>query len=553
MGSSSESPTSSDLDVEHLDRRPTLSNVHRYTLLLIFCITQFLYTTTNSALFSAIPTLVRKFDFTQSQSVWIISAYQLTFASFLLMSGKISDIYNPKYTFLAGKFILGVICIGLGFVSDGILFLALRALSGIAASLTVPSALALLIGLFPEPKHQAIAIAALGAWGAIGIVLGLITGALFVEYTSWSWVFWFVSAVIIPTTFVAAFLIPQQKQSAVRKSGFIKFKSLDVTGISLLTAAVILFIFAVTSGSIAGWGSAMTLVPLVVSIATTAVFFYWEALQPVGCAAVPSSTWFIPNFSVLFGTALLPYFWWANIFTTYVLLWQDVYQWSAMSSAVHMLPIGITAFIFTFAYRVTWLRSLSAKWVILFGALMMMAALVLFAFADGPDKYWSLVFPGFIIGSAGAMLTNISANIAIFRATPPSMAGTVGAMFNCGLQLGSAVGLAAVGSIQASVQERHGGLADYRGQSAGFWFMLACISLAALAVLVFYRTDTALKIASTVQVPVVEVKHISVTLRGGLNPWHEGEAKVESLDVTKEDTQSYLRFSLHDLRVGEVT
>jgi hypothetical protein len=70
------------------------------------------------------------------------------------------------------------------------------------------------------------------------------------------------------------------------------------------------------------------------------------------------------------------------------------------------------------------------------------------------------------------------------------MAGTVGAMFNCGLQLGSAVGLAAVSSIQASVQDRNGGPSNYEGQSAGFWFMLCCISIAALAILVFYRTDT---------------------------------------------------------------
>ncbi|KAG2121415.1 MFS general substrate transporter [Suillus cothurnatus] len=481
----------SDCVVEEVVQRPTPSNARRYTLLLIFCITQFLYTLTNSALFSAIPALVRRFGFTQSQSVWIISAYQLTFASFLLMSGKISDIYNPKYTFLTGKFFLGVISIGLGFVSDGILFLALRALSGIAASLTIPSALALLIGIFPEPKHQAIAIASFGAWGAMGIVLGLITGALFVEYVSWSWVFWFVSTVIIPTTLISALLIPSQTRNVVRKSGFTKFRSLDIIGILILTVAVILFIFAMTTGSIAGWGSAMTLAPLVIAIGITAVFFFWEAFQPIECAAVPPSTWFIPNFSVLFGTALLPYFWWANIFTTYVSLWQDIYQWSAMSSAIHMLPIGITAFVFSFANRLKGLRSISAKWPILCGALMMMSGLVLFSFADGPDKYWPLVFPGFIVGSAGAMLVNISANIAIFRATPPSMAGTVGAMFNCGLQLGSAVGLAAVSSIQASVQDRNGGPSNYEGQSAGFWFMLCCISIAALAILVFYRTDTA--------------------------------------------------------------
>lgn len=71
--------------VEVIVRRPTPSNARRYTLLLIFCITQFLYALTNSALFSAIPTLVRKLGFTQSQSVWTISVYQLISASLLLM------------------------------------------------------------------------------------------------------------------------------------------------------------------------------------------------------------------------------------------------------------------------------------------------------------------------------------------------------------------------------------------------------------------------------------------------------------------------------------
>ncbi|KAG2358297.1 hypothetical protein BDR07DRAFT_1489640 [Suillus spraguei] len=131
--------------VEVIVRRPTPSNARRYTLLLIFCITQFLYALTNSTLFSAIPTLVRKLGFTQSQSVWIISGVPVGFCipspygesclpvaderifTTYLRSGKISGIYTPKYTFITGKFIVGVISIGLGFVSDGILFLAMSA------------------------------------------------------------------------------------------------------------------------------------------------------------------------------------------------------------------------------------------------------------------------------------------------------------------------------------------------------------------------------------------------------------------------------------------
>jgi predicted MFS family arabinose efflux permease len=66
-------------------------------------------------------------------------------------------------------------------------------------------------------------------------VLGLITGAFFVEYVSWSWVFWFVSTVIIPTTLISAVLIPSQTKNAVRKGGFTKFRSLDIIGILILT------------------------------------------------------------------------------------------------------------------------------------------------------------------------------------------------------------------------------------------------------------------------------------------------------------------------------
>jgi hypothetical protein len=85
-------------------------------------------------------------------------------------------------------------------------------------------------------------------------------------------------------------------------------------------------------------------------------------------------------------------------------------------------------------------------------------------------------------------------SIAIFQTTPSSMAGTVGAMFNGALQLGSAIGLAAVTSIETSVEEVHGGFREYHGRAAMFWFLLGIFAVLTLGVLVFYRnrgiTDT---------------------------------------------------------------
>ncbi|KAG1718342.1 major facilitator superfamily domain-containing protein, partial [Suillus occidentalis] len=108
-----------------------LSLTRRLILLVIFCLAQFLDSFNNSALFSAIPALEVSMGMTESQSTWIISAFQLTFASFLLISGRISDVYNPKIAFIGGVSGLGIISLCAGFVDDTIPIIILRALSGI--------------------------------------------------------------------------------------------------------------------------------------------------------------------------------------------------------------------------------------------------------------------------------------------------------------------------------------------------------------------------------------------------------------------------------------
>jgi len=314
-------------------------------------------------------------------------------------------------------------------------------------------------------------------------VLGLIIGAIFVQYANWSWVFWFVAMVAFPIAGICLLLVPSQEEK-VNIEGK-KWKSLDMGGVSILTVALILFIFAITSGSSDGWASAMVLAPLVISILMVVSFFWYETRIPASKAAVPPRTWFLPNFSVLFGTALLPYFWWTTIFTTYTTLWQDVYHWSVISTAIHMIPIGVLAFSMSFTGSLS--RVFNPKWIILLGESALVIATILLAFADGPDKYWPFVFPAFVLGSGGAMLTYTHTNIAIFRTSPASMAGTIGAIFNGALQLGSAVGIAAVGSITSSVEETTGP-DSYAGTQAAFWFLLGVVGLEWVSMLVFYRT-----------------------------------------------------------------
>ena len=131
--------------------------------------------------------------------------------------------------------------------------------------MTIPSALTLLVNVFPEPTEQARAIGVFGGCGAVGngeksyfcsrlrtsradhercagsTVLGLIIGAIFVQYASWSWVFWFVALVCMPIAALCVFLIPKQEPRLddIAARGEPRWKSLDIIGVSILTGALV--------------------------------------------------------------------------------------------------------------------------------------------------------------------------------------------------------------------------------------------------------------------------------------------------------------------------
>ncbi|KAG1894058.1 major facilitator superfamily domain-containing protein [Suillus fuscotomentosus] len=354
-----------------------LSLTRKLVLLFMFCPAQFLDAFSNSALFSAIPVLEVSMGMTESQSTWIMSAFQLTFASFLLVSGRISDVYNPKTGFVGGVFGLGVISLCAGFVDDTIPLIILRALTGIA--------------------------------------LGLMIGATFVQWASYHWAFWFVCALIIPPEIAKA---KDNLEPAATK-----------------------------------WKTSMYV------IRDTSTYHRSSA------DLVPDHR-FYPNFSIIFAVALLPFFWWFTVFVIFTVLWQNVFEWSAISSAVHMLPIGVASFIMSFTGSLS--RIFSPKCIILTGVSFCMIATVLLALGGGKP-----------IGhmERRVMLTYAYANVAIFQVAPSSMAGTVGAIFNGALQFGSAIGLAVASSIETSVEAIHGGSHEYKGRAAVFWFLLTVASI----------------------------------------------------------------------------
>ncbi|EPQ51293.1 hypothetical protein GLOTRDRAFT_48961, partial [Gloeophyllum trabeum ATCC 11539] len=280
-------------------------------------------------------------------------------------------------------------------------------------------------------------------------------------------------------------LVPSRREtslSVVEKAT--RFKRIDLFGVSLLTVALILLVYAVTSGSINGWRTAGAIAPLIISVVLAVIFFVWEARIEESLASLPPKMWFYENFSIIVATALIPFMWWGTVQMLLSWYWQEIFGWTTIMTAVHFLPIGLMGFPVVGATNIMQ-KVLPLKYVMLIGQILCLVGTALLAFGNSPHRYWSFVFPGLLVGTSGSTMIFATVNMGVFAVTPPAVAGMAGAIFNCALQVSCAVGTAVITSIQISVEAEHGGPRSFYGRSAGFWFMFAFVAFITLCVVVF--------------------------------------------------------------------
>lgn len=125
------------------------------------------------------------------------------------------------------------------------------------------------------------------------------------QYTTWKWILRITGIMCLALAGFGFVMIPPSAPRRDKPS----WRRLDMGGVSIITAAIILFVYAVTSGPIDGWGSANCLAPLVISIVLSVAFFVYEAKIPEDSAALPPKVWNYPNVGVLMGVACNPFFW----------------------------------------------------------------------------------------------------------------------------------------------------------------------------------------------------------------------------------------------------
>ncbi|KAK7469999.1 hypothetical protein VKT23_001434 [Stygiomarasmius scandens] len=431
----------------------------------------------------ALPSLQVDLDFAEGTIQWILSAYTLTLASFMLISGRISDIFHPKPVFIVGFMVIGLLSIPIGASVNPIMAIVLRAAQGIGAAMNIPSAMALITMTFSESERGR-AYSIYGASGALGGCLGLIIGGIVASKASWRWVFYIFAIIVIPFAVISWFILPGAPPPDEEHHK----KSLDWPGVASLTAGLILFVFAISDGSASGWNTARVIAPLVISIVIIGAFLFIERI--VKDPALPPRTWTNKNFTPLFFYGWTLYWWLFGSEMQLVQIFTALWKTSSLSAALRCLPLGISGGFSSYLAGI--IVPEFPRRVVLVGAqLFMCIGSILFALADNESRYWSYIVPGMILGMIGVGFGYVASTITVMEGCRKGEEGVVSAVMYTSYQMGATLGLAMVASITVGVNSGLGvdpsATELLRGYAAAFWSTLGLNGVAILITVMFVR------------------------------------------------------------------
>src|SRR5437667_4818650 len=243
----------------------------RWLSLLVLC-TGFLLIVVDMTIVNvALPSIQRDLGFSQSGLAWVINAYLIAFGGLLLLAGRLGDLVGRKRVFLAGLALFtaaSVLC-GLSFSQP--MLIAARFIQGIGGAVSSAVILGMVVTMFPEAGERARAIGIFSFVASAGAAIGLLAGGLITQAVSWHWIFFVNVPIGLATAVFSARLLPSERGSGLGQGA-------DVSGAILVTAGLMLAVYAIVESSVYGLGSPHTLGFGAVSLALLAAFLVRQAM-----------------------------------------------------------------------------------------------------------------------------------------------------------------------------------------------------------------------------------------------------------------------------------
>ena len=218
----------------------------------------------------ALPSIREDLGFSQTSLAWVVNAYLLTFGGFLLLAGRLGDLYGHRKMFLTGIALFTVASLACGLSTTQGLLVTARAIQGFGGAIVAAVALSLIMTLFTEAGDRAKAMGVFGFVAAGGGTVGVLLGGILTDLLTWHWIFLVNIPVGIAVFALCVVLLPASRGPASEAR-------LDVGGAITVTAALMLAVYAIVNGNSNGWTSAETLGLLGGAIVLFGIFLAIEA------------------------------------------------------------------------------------------------------------------------------------------------------------------------------------------------------------------------------------------------------------------------------------
>jgi EmrB/QacA subfamily drug resistance transporter len=416
----------------------------------------------------ALPSMRATFLASLADIQWVVSAYALTLAGFLLFMGRAGDVYGQKKIFVTGLVIFTIASLSGGLAPSLLILVIFRGLQGIGAAMTTVTAFAIFIGLFPEGPERNRAFGILIAVLSGGFAAGSVAGGVLTTFLGWRSVMF----VNVPIGIVAAIACQRFLPSFSNKT---TNYHMDVAGALTVTVGTSLVVYGLTNASTIGFVSFETLLPLVVSAFVLGSFVAIESrsrspLLPLDFlrrgSVLTANTLALVFTSIIGGVSV--------IITVYL---QTVLGYSALYAGLGILPAALI-FLFVGGWG-------AAKVIDRFGVrrpLVVSAVMVSVGVAlltqITPQSNYFVIVPGLMVWAFGASIGFPAVNIAAIAGTKHGEEGLASGVVNTSFRIGFPLGLSVLLTIASAFDPPTAPTAS--GLVTGFQYALATGALLGL-------------------------------------------------------------------------
>jgi EmrB/QacA subfamily drug resistance transporter len=384
----------------------------------------------------ALPSIQRELHSSFSDLQWVVNAYALTLAAFLLTAGSLADLSGRRRVFTAGLVVFTCSSAVCGLSSSPLMLNLARAVQGVGGAMMFATSLALIAQAF-RGRERGIAFGVFGAVNGAAVAVGPVVGGIITTGIGWQWIFF----VNVPIG-IAAIALTLARVSESRDPNA---TGVDWLGLVTFSGALFLLVYALEKGNQDGWGSTKILAMLIAAAALLVAFLIAELRQQR--PMLDLSLFRRPAFT---GANIVAFALSSSIFAMFLYLTlyiQDVLGYGALQAGLRFLPITLLAFLVApiagrLTVRVPMRLLLGGGLVLVSGGLLAMTAV-------NASSGWTALIPGFVLAGAGIGMINpplASTAIGVVHYSRSGMASGINSTFR---QVGIVTGIAGLGAIFA--------------------------------------------------------------------------------------------------------